>query len=863
MGRDRVNDIIVGPETSTAPTPATPSADEDTITKGYADDTYAMRSDGLAADVANTAALKAIPASGDNAYADNQIRFKEDTRDFWQYDSTSTSTEDGSTVIEPDSGTGRWHLAGGSTAAASNANNLELLKLAADSEYSGVITPIDNAARVSGAFDPPQKQWYANLMQDHTSSATIYLAWNARFINDSDKDTDSATGWTVQDAGTGLSASAGSNKIGANKLDFDKDNSAVDASIIYDRGSADFLVGENYRLWFWIYLPSTTDLDEVWVEISDGTNSRRWPITTDYAGNSFSAAAWNLILVDLSDETGTSTGGSGLSYTDNARYFEIGVNTGSATQTYSNILIDAIHFSYGNQAEVGMIGQEITVYDNSNVDDVVIDNANTINDGAITLTATLATSYSGGTDASDASTLKRSVPVVQSGAITFDSDLSSGDVVDEQTFRISRMLRASVSLNLDGFVELWNAQIYKVTDVPSGTTIEVEDPGDTSADLLDTETIEVFETLKLAGETFFEFTESRAMTANSSHSSGTTTLTVADSSNVSIGDYIAKRNVTAQYSAVTKTADESFSSFSLKSAPDGVRLLAEGIPYPNPSEVYGHWWLGGVSEEEATRNRFGPGPDLTVTGSVTFTQEFYRGRSAFLGDLASTDNVSVGQNDGTAGANSLFNISDGDVMASFWYYHKTVGGNDTIIMGNISKDGSSQKDGWGFMMDTDDTIELKAFTNNVQDWTIAPAEVFVEDTWYHIAGFATESGTCELWINGVSAGTTTGSGTDDQSRWTIGGQYNAAGTSYADRLDDNQRLADLIVWLNATKLSDEQVAAIYNAGLFRPVGVGGHALQYNYGVTGQTGQKISMKATLTRDTTGVQPSIGKMGILKV
>jgi len=152
MGSNRSYDFVTGFETSTAPTATTPSADSDIMNKGYADDTYAKLAywgDG----VADTAALKAI---GTADRSDKQCRLKEDTGDIWAFDSASSATEDGTTIIQPTSGTGRWLVVSGSGGGGSgSASNLEALQTQNDLASIGMYSkPMDNSIRINGLEIP-------------------------------------------------------------------------------------------------------------------------------------------------------------------------------------------------------------------------------------------------------------------------------------------------------------------------------------------------------------------------------------------------------------------------------------------------------------------------------------------------------------------------------------------------------------------------------------------------------------------------------------------------------------------------------------------------------------------------------------
>lgn len=93
--------FIVGAETSTLPTVGTPSADDDLISKGYADGHYTQGG----ASVASIAVLKAI-ASADRA--DGDTFAVKSTNTLYIFDADSAVAGDNNNVLAPDAGTGRW-----------------------------------------------------------------------------------------------------------------------------------------------------------------------------------------------------------------------------------------------------------------------------------------------------------------------------------------------------------------------------------------------------------------------------------------------------------------------------------------------------------------------------------------------------------------------------------------------------------------------------------------------------------------------------------------------------------------------------------------------------------------------------------
>lgn len=118
----RQYDFVVGVETSTAPTPATPTDSSDIVSKGYTDATYAKLSS-FYDKSADNAAVKAI-ASADRSNGQVTLNMGNDA--FYRFNSSSTASDDADSVLAPDSGTGRWLKISGGSTGSSDAITLQL-----------------------------------------------------------------------------------------------------------------------------------------------------------------------------------------------------------------------------------------------------------------------------------------------------------------------------------------------------------------------------------------------------------------------------------------------------------------------------------------------------------------------------------------------------------------------------------------------------------------------------------------------------------------------------------------------------------------------------------------------------------------
>lgn len=131
--------FIVGPETSTLPTATTPSASTDTMTKGYADTTYAQRN----AWYDKQASVTAIKGISSSDRFNGQIVFNYGTSVFYKFDSASSATGDDDLVLTPTSGTGRWLKVAGSSSGSGDSLIQQLDNLVASIKAGEAISDRD------------------------------------------------------------------------------------------------------------------------------------------------------------------------------------------------------------------------------------------------------------------------------------------------------------------------------------------------------------------------------------------------------------------------------------------------------------------------------------------------------------------------------------------------------------------------------------------------------------------------------------------------------------------------------------------------------------------------------------------------
>jgi Chaperone of endosialidase len=107
----------------------TPNAGSQIANKDYVDLTVAGLSSAWAAGVQDVAGLQAVTAT---QRVDKQCRLVEDTGSVWRFDAQSTVAADGTSVIAPNSGSGRWFKAQSTTP---NHNLLTNIQGGANGEY--------------------------------------------------------------------------------------------------------------------------------------------------------------------------------------------------------------------------------------------------------------------------------------------------------------------------------------------------------------------------------------------------------------------------------------------------------------------------------------------------------------------------------------------------------------------------------------------------------------------------------------------------------------------------------------------------------------------------------------------------------
>jgi hypothetical protein len=845
MARVREYQFVTGIETSTVPNPGTPSGANDTISLGYLENLSHW-----AAPAASYAAMRALTATGRK---DNQRRIVDATQETWYFDAASTSVDDGATILTPDDApaSGRWLLqagGGGGGGGGGGSGIDQVLQKLEQERYSIFTTPIENSGGLSGCVKPVHKYYEANLIKSYVSGdATMDLAFNGIPFNDSDKNYESNTGYTSVGAATnpGTDATAGRFAVGSVCLNFDKDSSAVYAGRRFDIGAQTRSFVDQTRMYFSVYLPSITGLASVGIRVyADSTsNYQEFTTTTKFDGSAL-AVGLNLCFVNLA--SAGVAGGTGWNPSLLSRYQEFGITTTSSGQTYTGVGFDAIYASYRYPERLRVVGSEYTVFDNSIRSDIKIATSNTSHDGRLTLSASVASNIAGGLSGTSRGRVMRSTLLIEGdGLITMDNDAGlSGVITTTQDIRTGFLMRESVAGSMPVVIDAIATQIYPITAV-GGSTVDVTDPENTIANLLNTDALDVFKPIYIDGDVKYVLHAALNLTANASHSSGTTTLTLT-TTGISVGDVVCKRHInTVGLSVVTETSLENFSALSLDSAPDGVQLIDTGIPYPNSQSVFVHYHLGGNSSVAATRNRI-PGstiPSLTVNGVNNTGAAFKRGRFAVVGSASSAVQLQLS-------AGSAAGLDGSSVLAqhSLWFYYDGINGSSRNIIAHSNGGG-----GAGFYAYINGSANQLSLIWNNTSVTMHSGTILTG--WNHLFIVLNNATTTYTFLNGVRSANHSQTSTP-----AVTAVLDILSSSVTGFTGVGLMAADWVAWKGGTALTTNQVQSIYNAGTFIEVG-GGPVQRYQYTATGQTGQRATVKARLTRSTTAARPIISKIATI--
>ena len=308
-------------------------------------------------------------------------------------------------------------------------------------------------------------------------------------------------------------------------------------------------------------------------------------------------------------------------------------------------------------------------------------------------------------------------------------------------------------------------------------------------------------------------------------------------------------------SGVAVTANENFITQDFKTEPNNIEVLDISNPIPQQNKLYAYWRMGGINDTDAYVSRGGTLSNSLSTykaGTINTGAEFLKGR------FAASNFSSSNYFEYVTASNPLGGNSGAKTMGMLWYYGIPFTGTTRVITCCHQASGNNDQNFWHlYAGNTTNVIGLAKVSGGV-----ASSEVtlpFKTNQWNFIA-FSVESGVAGfLYVNGQYTALGTGSIGAVTTAFMLG-RSEILSTPLA--LNSSDRLAEVLLWSGATDLSQAQLDAVYNGGNYRPFSYG-QFLRYRYEMIGGSGQKLSMKSTLTRRTSVYRGSfINKLGMIK-
>lgn len=696
----------------------------------------------------------------------------------------------------------------------------------------------ENTLRASFATPLPDIQLF--LLEDATASSTSITALvNPKFVSNANKNFDGATGWTALTASGTITTSL-TKKIGTNSLSWNKTNAATASAIYLDVSATPFGLGNSREVYYFINLPNTTNLVNVGMRFSPdaipNTNYREFVATTTASGGALNSG-WNLIKLSLANGQGTITG-TGWLESDTVNSIAFVVNTSSAGQLYSGLLVDSLAFSPDDFDLYLQKGDALSIADGANTEEITVNTSSVDVKGPITLVSGLVNNYSGG----QTTVVKRSIVDTSSpGVARFDTSLT-GAAQKTQAIRLKRNLGDTVSGTFfDVSVTQSTPYAFYVSDVDSTTQIKVTDPQNNSAELLSGDKFYILKAIKSSGKTDYIYRNLKlTLSGNSSASAGKTTLqSTTTNAGVVVGDLIVKEDVEVRASMVALGAAESFSSPIQEQ-----KLLIDslGYPYPQRNALFAHYTLSGP---DGFRNKAGPAPDLTVNGSVPDGIAFLQGlfsKGVFV-TVSDFLDLSVSQSapmkSDTLGLN---------VAACSWLYLNSLGAGGNFSMFGHTNGAGGQ--GWEVVFNSP-SDQIAFYGNGAspqQHSTLITAGV-----WHQVCvNLGGAGSTMQIVVDGVAENFTQPSTDNSTSRFIIG-------VSGSEPLTLGY-LSQVVLW-TGVNLTSGEFQSMYNNG--RAVLLGeAPAIKHVYQTDPLTGQLLSTRVDLKKHTSAAGPVVTQVSVAK-
>lgn len=366
--------------------------------------------------------------------------------------------------------------------------------------------------------------------------------------------------------------------------------------------------------------------------------------------------------------------------------------------------------------------------------------------------------------------------------------------------------------------------VFKIDVINAGDSIEVQDGFDKSADMLIGDTVRIFREETIGGVSKYIDAEIvKTLDANASHSLGTTTIPLSDTTDLLVGDYVIPEDqVTHEISFVNAGSPDSFQSLT-KSTSE----VVEGVAIDGIIPDLAHYWrlgtalsngqtepdLGSYNVDLIVRGWNGSGNITNATVSLTTTagnvdiavQGFDAvrgGNSACLFDPGGDNNPQV-LGIGAGSWNKTFTMG-------FWANWQNSSATNIPIGGGA--DGSF---GWGLFRDGGAGTRLIFAGGQSSTWAADSG-----GAWIHYMIQAVYSGgytvsvyrNNSLVLSGFSGGTPTHkTGANERSGWFIIGSGGAGdGSSGVNGADLGDKFEE--VFFVERTLTTQERSDIYNSG---------------------------------------------------
>jgi len=727
-------------------------------------------------------------------------------------------------------------------------------------------------------FTEPRRLNY-RLMRDITASDTIaYLAPNPQTIEGDDSTNLDFifTGFTWASlAGTDASsvaADAVDFLLGTESVSWSKAGGTAVLSIIErDIGTAKAhsLAARKTFVCF-ARISTTTQLTDFLLRLSAsatvGTNYAEWRVQAQQFGSFIDSATgigWNILVFDI-EQTPDATGGTGFDPdTEIARAFGFGTIVSSSGQTH-DVNLDVlweIPDSGGGIAETHpefdqlmQNGDTMVFVDNSSKELKVIDVAGATGNPSVLGKIDVSAGFTNGFTGGSSTTVRVSTAKTDGGRLEFESDdseLTSGDNENEQEFIHKTVLPAlATDKNFDFSTDRHTPLTFTVKAKPTSTTFTCNDPIDFTAELKSGDKLRIANTNWNQGRSHYADVQTVTLTADATISTGVITFTVSsgDNATVTVGDLAYKiLEVDTAISIKALSANDDLTTFL---TPDEFIVEDVGIVI-RPDKVVGHWHIGGITENEALKNRAGSLPALTKVGTPNLAAPFETSAvGQLMGKVVGPTATSYLEITEANGADVLDpDSTKGNIVSVLFHFRpETDTGNQFMVTKG------SNSGGWRVRKQTDGSGNTLVLEN--AGGIVITGSIPADGADHSCAIVMEDGGVWALYMDGVLEGSTAATAVaPDGSPFRIFTDNSANAT--------NDISVSGVIALVGYRITASDVIAHHNGGIQTGFGntVGGIKERFN--LTGETGQKIVRRTRIKRRVNTHETQTNKLVGVKI